>query len=233
MPAFHRRPRPFGGRGLLWLSKKWLAPLFRGFHSSLAPTARPGSYARKPLLRKAFCGFDAHVAKSDQSLRGLRPPNPRGFFDKLLNVAAPLSEDEIKKYKSVDDKYAIRGGYITQPLATRSKDDRPNLVYPVYHNGIEIWPDKQWIWEKNRLYAAIEKDEVVFNETKGKWSVRFKQYLRDENGVMRLGKPISILTGPYNQDGTKEIETIFAERIFNNPKPSELIKYLFSLSMMI
>ena len=146
----------------------------------------------------------------------------------LLNVAAPLSEDEIKKYKSVDDKYAIRGGYITQPLATRSKDDRPNLVYPVYHNGIEIWPDKQWIWEKNRLYAAIEKDEVVFNETKGKWSVRFKQYLRDENGVMRLGKPISILTGPYNQDGTKEIETIFAERIFNNPKPSELIKYLFS-----
>ena len=185
------------------------------------------------MLRKAFCGFDAHVAKSDYSLWGLRPPNPRGFFDKLLNVAAPLSEDEIKKYKSVDDKYAIRGGYITQPLATRSKDDRPNLVYPVYHNGIEIWPDKQWIWEKNRLYAAIEKDEVVFNETKGKWSVRFKQYLRDENGVMRLGKPISILTGPYNQDGTKEIETIFAERIFNNPKPSELIKYLFSLSMMI
>ena len=67
------------------LSKKWLAPLFRGVHSSLAPTARPGSYARKPLLRKAFCGFDAHlpgglllslrdnspcVAKSDQSLRG-------------------------------------------------------------------------------------------------------------------------------------------------------------------
>ena len=47
------------------LSKKWLAPLFRGFHSSLAPTARPGSYAGKPLLRKAFCGFAVHAAKSD------------------------------------------------------------------------------------------------------------------------------------------------------------------------
>ena len=58
------------------LSKKWLAPLFRGFHSSLAPTARPGSYAEKPLLRKAFCGFAVHAAKSDYSLRGLRPPNP-------------------------------------------------------------------------------------------------------------------------------------------------------------
>ena len=74
---------PLMGSGGLRLSKKWLAPLFRGFHSSLAPTARPGSYARKPLLRKAFCGFDAHVAKSDYSLRGLRPPSPQGFLDKL------------------------------------------------------------------------------------------------------------------------------------------------------
>ena len=69
------------------LSKKWLAPLFRGFHSSLAPTARPGSYAEKPLLRKAFCGFAVHAAKSDYSLRGLRPPNPHGFFDRLKEAA--------------------------------------------------------------------------------------------------------------------------------------------------
>ena len=79
LPAIHL--------GSFRLSKKWLAPLFRGVHSSLAPTARPGSYARNPLLRKAFCGFDAHVAKSDQSLRGLRPPNPRGFFDRLRRAA--------------------------------------------------------------------------------------------------------------------------------------------------
>ena len=106
--AIHLQPPPnktaalqsFAAR--LRLSKKWLAPLFRGVHSSLAPTARPGSYARKPLLRKAFCGFDAHppgglllslrdnspcVAKSDQSLRGLRPPNPQGFFDRLGRAA--------------------------------------------------------------------------------------------------------------------------------------------------
>jgi len=146
----------------------------------------------------------------------------------MLTVAAPLTQEEIEKYKQTDNKFEIRGGFITQPLATRSKDDRPNLVYPVYYQGEEILPDKQWIWERNRLYAAIERDEVVFNKQSGKWSVRFKQYLKDENGVMRKGKPISILTGPYNQDGSKEIETIFGQRIFNNPKPKELVKYLFS-----
>ncbi len=31
----------------------------------------------------AFCGFAVHAAKSDYNLRGLRPPNPRGFFDRL------------------------------------------------------------------------------------------------------------------------------------------------------
>lgn len=76
---------------------------------------------------------------------------------------------------------------------------------------------------------AIEDYSVVFNNKDGKWSVRFKQYLCDETGKKRLGKPISILTGPYNQDGTKEIEAIFGDRkAFDNPKPSELIKYLFS-----
>lgn len=146
----------------------------------------------------------------------------------LLTVTAPLSQEEIDKYKLTDSKVEVRGGYITQPLATRSKDDRPNLVYPVYYRGEEIWPDKQWIWEKARLYTAIENDEVVFNNQSGKWSVRFKQYLRDENGVIRKGKPISILIGPYNQDGSKEIEALFGERVFNNPKPKELIKYLLS-----
>ncbi len=94
--AGREAPKKAGAGGLrppapaFWLSKKWLAPLFRGFHSSLAPTARPGSYAEKPLLRKAFCGFAVHAAKSDYSLRGLRPPNPRGFFDRLKAGAGGL-----------------------------------------------------------------------------------------------------------------------------------------------
>jgi len=35
------------------------------------------------LLRKAFCGFDAHVAKSDESLKWLRSSIRQRFLDKL------------------------------------------------------------------------------------------------------------------------------------------------------
>ena len=145
------------------------------------------------------------------------------------NIETDLSEDEAKKYKLIDDKFSSRGGYITQPLATKSKGDRPNLVYPLVHNGIEIWPDKQWIWEKKRLYKAYENDELVINENNGKYSVRFKQYLKDENGVMRKGKPLSLLTMCFNQDGTKEVQKELGNGIFDFPKPTALIKYLISL----
>ena len=147
----------------------------------------------------------------------------------LKNVEAPLSDEDIKKYKNVDENYSVRGGYITQPLATLSKDDRPNLVYPLKHNGIEIWPNKQWIWEKSRLYKAYENGEVVVNEKAGKYSVRFKQYLRDEKGVLRKGKPLSLLTFVFNQDGTKETQELIGRGIFDFPKPTALIKYLLSL----
>ena len=145
------------------------------------------------------------------------------------NVEATLSEEEMKKYKMTDEKAAVRGGYITQPLATRSKDDRPNLVYPLIHEGKEIWPNKQWIWEKSRLYEAYNKGEVVINEKNGQYSVRFKQYLRDENGVVRKGKPLSLLTFCFNQDGTKEMEDLLGRGVFDFPKPTELIKYFLSL----
>jgi site-specific DNA-methyltransferase (adenine-specific)/adenine-specific DNA-methyltransferase len=147
----------------------------------------------------------------------------------IVSIEAPLSEEEALRYKGRDSKYAVRGGYITQPLATRSKDARPNLVYPINYKGEEIWPDKQWIWAKERMNGALANDEIVFRKSKGKWSVRFKQYLRDENGQIRKAKPISIMTGPFNQDGTWEIESIFGSKLFPNPKPVALIKFLASM----
>jgi adenine-specific DNA-methyltransferase len=84
----------------------------------------------------------------------------------ITNLEAPLSDDEIRKYKNRDAKFATRGGYVTQPLATTSKDDRPNLRYAVHHEGHEIWPEKQWVWAKDRFDAAYANDEIVIAESR-------------------------------------------------------------------
>lgn len=148
----------------------------------------------------------------------------------LKSFSAPLNDEQRAEYKKRDENFVVRGGYITQPLATKSKDDRPNLIYPLHHDGHEIWPDKQWIWEKNRLLDAYNRGEVIIRQKKdGKFSVRVKQYLNDENGVERLGKPLSLMAGPFNQEGTKDIEALGMEDAFSFPKPIALLQHFISI----
>ena len=106
-------------------------------------------------------------------------------------------------------------------------------MYTIEYNGITIVPHKQWIWGKERLLDAISKDEVEFNlQSDGSYSVRSKSYLYDENGVIRRGKPVSILNGPFNQEGTQDIRKLFEDKsVFDFTKPSALIEFLLSLQI--
>ncbi len=150
----------------------------------------------------------------------------------VKDIEATLDEEGIKAYNKKDENFEVRGGYFTQPLMTTSMDDRPNLQYSVFHQGVEIKPVKQWVWSKERLEKAIAQNEVVFNQkTDGSFSVRSKQYLKDEKGNIRKGKPISLWNGPFTQEGTNDITEILGENIFGFTKPVNLIKELFSISV--
>ena len=152
---------------------------------------------------------------------------------KISNITSELDEEGQAVYSKKDEKYAIRGGYMTQPLMTNSLGNRPNLMYPIEYKGVSIYPRKQWVWSQERLQNAINNNEVEFNLQKdGTYSVRSKAYLRDENGKMRRGKPLSLMTGPFNQEGTKEIRSLFGGKsIFDFTKPTQLIKKFLSLQI--
>jgi len=150
----------------------------------------------------------------------------------LSNVSSKLSDDQKSAYNKKDDKYQARGGYFTQPLMTTSMDERKNLQYTIEYNGETIAPKKQWVWAKDRLLKAIENDEVVFaKKADGSYSVRYKVYLIDEHGNERKGKPLSLLNGPFNQEGTKEVEELLGVDVFSFPKPSSLIEHFFGFEI--
>ncbi|MFP5031614.1 site-specific DNA-methyltransferase [Acinetobacter pittii] len=149
----------------------------------------------------------------------------------ISNIEAPLSEEQIADYKLKDEKFNTRGGYVTQPLATSSKGERTNLMYTINHEGNEIKPrpGSRWLWSQEKFEEAYTNNEVVITENNGNFSVRFKQYLKNEEGQIRNGKPLSIKSDIFNQDGTKELTEIFDKKgVFDFPKPSALIEYLFS-----
>lgn len=156
------------------------------------------------------------------------------FFAKDIQnvgkIELPPDDNILKYYKYQDDRYETRGPYRLQPLATTSMDTRPNLRYPLYYKGKEIWPAKQWLWSKERATAAQENNELVFSENKGKWTVNYKQYLNGADGTQRKSKPYSIINGIYTQAGTKAIKEIMGNgKAFDFPKPPALIMHFIQM----
>ena len=153
----------------------------------------------------------------------------------MLNVfTTPLTEESIKRYYTLKDQnFSVRGPYRTHPLeATKSMGERKNLVYGIPGpDGKEIQPKRQWLWSQDRALEAAKNGELEFVKSKdGTFSVHTKQYLKDENGVMREGKPFSLIDDVYTQHGTNEIIDIFGNaQIFSFPKPSEFVRKLVEI----
>ena len=148
----------------------------------------------------------------------------------LWDIYAPMSEKTKAMYCKQDEYFDTLGPYATWPLDTTSMDERANLRYPIIHEGQEIWPKKQWLWSRERAEKAQKERKLVFNynEKQNTWNVRFKGYLYDESGEERLGKPTSLMAGPYTQEGTKDFREFFDREIFPFPKPVAFVKQLLA-----
>lgn len=138
-----------------------------------------------------------------------------------------------KYYIKKDEKFSERGPYRLQPLeAAKSMGERKNLVFDIPGPEGIIKPKRQWLWSKDRVFSALQKNNLEFNKDKnGEWTVAIKQYLKDEEGNEKQLKVTSIIEGTYTQHGTKEIEMLFdTVDYFPYPKPSAVIKHLLEFS---
>jgi len=147
----------------------------------------------------------------------------------IERIELPPDPKVLKYYKFRDSKFEVRGPYRLQPLATKSMDARENLRYPIPYEGEDVWPPKQWQWARERTMEALAKDELSFVKKGNEWTVNYKQYLRNKDGIERGSKPYSVIEGPYTQEGTAEISEIFGDgKTFTFPKPSALVGHLVS-----
>jgi adenine-specific DNA-methyltransferase len=149
------------------------------------------------------------------------------------DLVTGLSDKMRTMYNKRDEYFDTLGPYATWPLDTTSMGERKNLRFAILHDGHEIWPEKQWLWSLERVREAQSRNGLVFrfDETKKKWSVRFKGYLRDENGTERSGKPTSLFIGPYTQQGTADFQAEFDRDLFPFPKPVQLITSLVQMNV--
>ncbi|ECY6499410.1 TPA: site-specific DNA-methyltransferase [Raoultella planticola] len=153
----------------------------------------------------------------------------------LDDLFIPLNEDNIDKYyKNKDEHFDKRGPYRTHPLeAMKSFDARENLNFPIIApDESDVWPKRQWRWSKERVEQALKVNEIEFSKTKDGWSLSSKQYLKDENGIMRKTKPFNVIDDVYTQHGTNEIVKMLGNsKVFDFPKPTLLLKKLIAIAL--
>lgn len=153
-------------------------------------------------------------------------------LEEIDDLWLPPDEEAEKRYYKYSDE---RGAYRIKPLeATKSMDERPNLVFPIpLPNGEQIWPKRQWWWSKERVMQALAENELVFTGSGDQISASYKQYLFDKNGEKRGAKPFSIIDNIYTQHGSENIRELFDnELVFQFPKPVELIKKFLSIGAL-
>ena len=168
-----------------------------------------------------------------------------GKFKDCINDLNGLSldKDEIKKYDMIDEKgYYKQGATLMRTGEAGARKFRPKGYYPIYVNkqctelnierqsndDYEIFPKtkngKEMSWRRSKDNLMNTKGEFIIKNNNGKISFYKKQRLDED--MIKGKKPKTLFYKPeYNSgNGTLLISELFGDRIFDNPKPIELIK---------
>ena len=156
------------------------------------------------------------------------------------------SDDEFSKWEEDEIGYFKKGANLKSTGVNAPREKRPNLFFPIYvssdgtfsidekiENSTELYPvtdgkEMSWRWSKEKF--RNEKFNVIISEENGNFSIYKKQ--RPELGDLPTKKAKSIFYKPeYSSgNGTAQLKEIFGEKVFNNPKPIDLIKDFLQLS---
>ena len=113
-----------------------------------------------------------------------------------------------------------------------SKDERPNLVYPLINpvtSLMVIHPTNAWKYEKTTYEQHVKENRLYWGKNGENTYPRLKKFLSEMDGGM---VPVDLWrqedTGTTDQ-ASKELESLLGRKIFDFPKPKELIMRIVSL----
>lgn len=146
----------------------------------------------------------------------------------------------LEKWQEDETGYYKKGANLKATGVNAPREKRPNLFYPIYikdreirlepfKGATEILPitngqEMSWRWSKNKLQNELD-NVIIIND-----SIYKKQ--RPALDELPSVKPKTLFYKPeYSSgNGTNELISVVGEKLFNNPKPVELIKDLVFIS---
>lgn len=149
----------------------------------------------------------------------------------------PFSETDKERYNKTDEK----GKFLIRPLrktgAEDRREDRPNMYYEVQApDGTTVLPigptgyESRWRVKKERYNEMVRDNLIHWEKVQAgdveEWRVYIKFYLEG-----RLKRPSNLWTDiEGNKKAQIEIRNLFNEKLFSNPKPTDLVSRCILIS---
>lgn len=153
--------------------------------------------------------------------------------DKIQDFTKDFSDES--RFKLEDEK----GKYYLRKLDSLSSSYSRGMDYVIEHDGIKYYaggskekyeerqkgnPGKKaptWLWSKEKYEQGVIENEIVFKNGNVYNKVRF-------DGLAK--KPfINIQKLVSQQTAQKDLDSLFEKRVFDHPKPTELVEWLIDL----
>lgn len=146
-----------------------------------------------------------------------------------------------ERYTLRDEHLLERGPYYLQKLGMGSIQYSESLDYPITTPSNSIITATEgnnnkkacWRWGKEKFTWGLQNDFIVFKKDKtDKWQVYTKQYLQcDNNGniIERTNRPMGVINNYSSTQASKNLESIFSQKIFDYSKPVPFLDFLLSL----
>lgn len=165
------------------------------------------------------------------------------IHETIISFSKNISELELFKVTVEDDSNYLlkdtKGNYKIQLIrkwgSNSRRIDRPNLFYGIEFKGEMVFPilpdgnDGCWRWGQTKLRKAIEDDEVVLIEKEGRKELYEKIYEKDGTKQVVFN---SWIDESFTGQGAKTIQNIFNSKVFDYPKPEQLIAKFIEISTL-
>lgn len=146
-----------------------------------------------------------------------------------------------ERYTKSDEYVNVRGKYYLQQLSMGSLGYIESLDFPITApDGTLVYPNKdnkkvnRWRWGYEKVQWGLKHGYIEFNKDKnGRWIISTKQYLNADNEgniIYRTNRPFALIDKYSSTSASKKLQELLSGRIFDYPKPVELLHYLSFIS---
>ena len=144
-----------------------------------------------------------------------------------------LDEKDIARYNLEDERGKFSILQLRRTGGEDRREDRPSMYYGIKApNGEIVYPvgptgyESRWRVGKETFEKMLKNNEIYFKKDKEKWTVYYKFYL--EGRTKRPSNLWNDIEG--NKKAQIDLKALIPEKVFDTPKPIELLKRLFRIS---